>query len=142
MVKYKRFYHKKLFHHDQQRETSDSDDQNTSTKKNYPVHKMNHMNCSNYCMIHPHFWRSNMIIITSLMTIFTQPYVHTTQKKMIGFIRDCIVFPFQTKNQNNKLFGLLQFLIKDYPAYVWTRPSIKKILLLPLLIIYIILKKK
>ncbi len=61
---------------------------------------------------------------------------------MISFIIDLVRFPFESKNHQNKVYQLLQFLIKDYPAYLREKPSMKKILQLPLLVIYLVLKKK
>jgi len=39
-----------------------------------------------------------------------------------------------------RLKQLAKFLIKDYPAYLRSKPSLKRVLQLPFLIVYILLK--
>ena len=59
-----------------------------------------------------------------------------------GTIIDMIKYPFDKNKEKNKFHIFLQFLFIEYPAYFWEKPNIRRILVLPILIIYILFKKK
>jgi hypothetical protein len=60
---------------------------------------------------------------------------------MISFIIHIFAYPFEPHSTTNKFGQLLRFLFKNYPAYFWSGPSLKKIAQLPFLIIYHIFKE-
>ena len=61
---------------------------------------------------------------------------------MFRFFWDFIRYPFDTNKKYNKFAQFLDMLLKQYPALLWIRPNFKKILALPFLIIYYILKSE
>ncbi len=60
---------------------------------------------------------------------------------MIKFIIDFVKYPFDKNKENNKFQSFLNFLFKDYPAFLWERPNIWRVLVLPFLIISKIFKR-
>lgn len=50
-------------------------------------------------------------------------------------------YPFDA-SESNKFHQFLTTIFKDYPAFFWSQPSRKKVLVFPFLIIYAIFKKK
>jgi len=62
--------------------------------------------------------------------------------EMLRFLWDFIKYPFDSKKETNKFSVFLEMLLKQYPAVFWIRPNIKKILALPLLIVYFIFRTK
>jgi hypothetical protein len=60
---------------------------------------------------------------------------------MLDFFLDMFRYPFDD-NKNNKFHQFLTIIFKDYPAFLRSQPSRKKIVILPFLIIYAIFKKK
>lgn len=36
---------------------------------------------------------------------------------------------------------VLEFLVKDYPAYFWAKPSLRRVLMFPLLLVAIVIQK-
>lgn len=59
----------------------------------------------------------------------------------MDFLLDLLKFPFEASNQNNKFVRFLNFMFRDFPAYLWSKPSIWRLLMLPMLLIYKIFKK-
>ncbi|MDD2537659.1 MAG: hypothetical protein PHU61_04205 [Candidatus Absconditabacteria bacterium] len=60
---------------------------------------------------------------------------------MLQFLKDLFTFPFQKDKKQNKVYKLFNSLFKDFPALFWIKPTIKKIFVAPLLIIYHIFSK-
>ncbi|MCR5411660.1 MAG: hypothetical protein K6E76_01345 [Patescibacteria group bacterium] len=60
---------------------------------------------------------------------------------MWKFIKDFIMFPFQKDRSSNKITLLFNSLFKDFPAFFWEKPTLKKMLMAPLLVIYHIFSK-
>lgn len=61
---------------------------------------------------------------------------------MREFLKDFLIYPFDSHPENNKFSQFLTTIFKDYPAFLWHQPTWKKLLVLPLLIIYAIFRKK
>lgn len=61
---------------------------------------------------------------------------------MVRFLKDFFLFPFQHDRTDNKVAQLLTLLGKEYPAFFWQKPTIRRFLMLPFLVIYIIIKKE
>ncbi len=57
---------------------------------------------------------------------------------MRKFIKDFFTYPFQKDKSNNKRNLMMTSLFKDFPANFWTNPTLKKMLVAPLLVIYYI----
>lgn len=55
---------------------------------------------------------------------------------MRKFIKDFFLFPFQKEQKDNKISQLMESLFKDFPAFFREKPTLKKILIAPLLILY------
>jgi len=60
---------------------------------------------------------------------------------ILKFIRDLVIYPFDKDKKNNRFSILLDALLKNYPSFLWIKPNIKKILIMPFLVIYYIFKK-
>ena len=61
---------------------------------------------------------------------------------MFKFFRDLVIYPFDTHKETNKFGGFLKMIFKDYPAFLWIKPNIRKILAFPFLMIYYIVKSR
>lgn len=61
---------------------------------------------------------------------------------MFRLIRDFIIYPFDAHKETNKFGNFLKMIFKDYPAYFWIKPNIKKIIVFPFLVLYYIFIKK
>ncbi|AHB41381.1 hypothetical protein P148_SR1C00001G0590 [candidate division SR1 bacterium RAAC1_SR1_1] len=61
---------------------------------------------------------------------------------MFRFLWDFLKYPFDAHKEINKFSLFLEMLLKQYPAVFWIRPTFKKILALPLLIIYFVFRTK
>jgi hypothetical protein len=59
---------------------------------------------------------------------------------MIKFLKDFILYPIKSKDPNNKFGQFLDILFKKYPAFLWIKPSWRKILAFPFIIIHSIFK--
>lgn len=57
---------------------------------------------------------------------------------MFIFLKDFITYPFTTTKESNRFFHFLQFIAKDYPAYFWEKPSVKRIIVFPFLLVRLI----
>ena len=57
---------------------------------------------------------------------------------MRKFIKDFFSYPIQSNKSENKINRMMTSLFKDYPANFWTKPTLKKVLIAPLLILYYI----
>jgi len=60
---------------------------------------------------------------------------------MFSFLWDFIRYPFDSHKETNKFGRLLLVIFKQYPALFWVKPTWKKIVSLPLLVVYYIFKK-
>lgn len=54
------------------------------------------------------------------------------------FIIDIFRFPFETNNDNNRFYQVMDFIFVDYPAYLYDNFQFKKLLLFPVLLFYVI----
>lgn len=61
---------------------------------------------------------------------------------MFKFMWDTISYPRHYNNPENKLNQVFHFLFKEYPAFLWTKPSLKKVFILPFVIIAKIIYSK
>jgi hypothetical protein len=61
---------------------------------------------------------------------------------MFKFLRDFISYPFDSHKETNKFAGFLKMLFKDYPAFLWIQPNIRKIIALPFVALFYIFKNK
>lgn len=52
---------------------------------------------------------------------------------MFKFILDFIKYPFEPKNKNNKFFKFMNTVFKDYPAFLWVKPTWQRVISAPLL---------
>ncbi|MEI6117838.1 MAG: hypothetical protein WCP92_00860 [bacterium] len=52
------------------------------------------------------------------------------------------MYPFDTHKETNKFAAFLKMVFKDYPAFMWIQPSIRKILAFPFMILFFIFKSK
>lgn len=57
---------------------------------------------------------------------------------MRKFIKDFFTYPFQKDKSNNKINKMMTSLFKDFPAVFREKPTLKKTLIAPLLVIYYI----
>lgn len=46
---------------------------------------------------------------------------------MFKFILDFLKYPFEPKNKNNKFFKFMNTVFKDYPAFLWIKPTWQRI---------------
>ena len=60
---------------------------------------------------------------------------------MFKFILDFIKYPFEPKNKNNKFFKFMNTVFKDYPAFLWVKPTWQRIVSAPLLFLAKIFQK-
>jgi hypothetical protein len=60
---------------------------------------------------------------------------------MIKFIIDFILYPFKSKDPNNKFAIFLDVVFKKYPAFLRIKPNRRKVLAFPFVIIHTIFKK-
>jgi len=58
------------------------------------------------------------------------------------FVRDLLLFPFQPNKKENRFWQFLRMSFKEYPAFLRIKPSFKKILVFPFLVIYYLFKRK
>jgi len=61
---------------------------------------------------------------------------------MIKFIIDFFKYPFDSKKENNKFSKFLTIILKDYPAFLWVKPTWQRIVVAPLLFLAKIFQKK
>lgn len=61
---------------------------------------------------------------------------------MFHFIRDLIIYPFDSHKETNKFAGFLKMTFKDYPAFLRVKPNFKKILVFPFLMLYYVFRSK
>jgi hypothetical protein len=65
--------------------------------------------------------------------------------QMIRLLIDGLKYPLDKNKKNNKFHHFMNFLFKDYPAFLWDNPNPKKIfwriLLFPFLFVYNLFKK-
>lgn len=61
---------------------------------------------------------------------------------MFRFLWDFLRYPFDKHHETNKFHLFLNFVFKEYPAFFWLRPTFKKILLFPIISIYLIFRPK
>jgi len=61
---------------------------------------------------------------------------------MFVFIKDFLIYPFDKNKEKNKFSQFMKMLFRDYPAFLWIKPNLKKVILLPFLALYHIFKKK
>ncbi|HKL44556.1 MAG TPA: hypothetical protein VJ892_04765 [Candidatus Absconditabacterales bacterium] len=52
---------------------------------------------------------------------------------MFRFIRDFIRYPFDKYKEKNKFSKFLKLILKDYPAFLWLKPTWQRIVVLPIL---------
>lgn len=58
---------------------------------------------------------------------------------MLKFVRDFFLYPFTSAaKKSNRFRQFLQFVGKDYPAYFWAKPSVRRVIVLPFLLVRII----
>jgi len=60
---------------------------------------------------------------------------------MLKFLLDFIKYPFEPKNKDNKFFEFMNTIFKDYPAFLWVKPTWQRIVSAPLLFLAKIFKK-
>ena len=60
---------------------------------------------------------------------------------MIKFIVDFFKYPFDSKKENNKFSKFLDTIMKDYPAFLWTKPTWQRIVAAPFLFLAKIFQK-
>ena len=60
---------------------------------------------------------------------------------MFKFILDFIKYPFEPKNKDNKFFKFMNTIFKDYPAFLWVKPTWQRIVSAPLLFLAKIFQK-
>ena len=58
-----------------------------------------------------------------------------------GTIIDFFKFPFDKNKEENKFYKILTFSLIEYPAFFWQKPSIKKLIAFPFLLIYKMFEK-
>ncbi len=61
---------------------------------------------------------------------------------MFKFLRDLLIFPFDSHKETNKFGSFLRMLFKEYPAFLRIKPNIKKILAFPFIVLFYIFKSK
>ena len=54
---------------------------------------------------------------------------------MLIFLKDFFLYPFTSNTETNRFGQFLQFVGKDYPAYFRAKPSVGRVLVMPLLIV-------
>jgi len=61
---------------------------------------------------------------------------------IILFIRDMLIYPFVSAQQKkmNRFHKLLTFVLKDYPAFFWRKPTLRRALSFPVLFLYFLFK--
>ena len=60
---------------------------------------------------------------------------------MLKFLKDFILYPLKDKDPNNKFGQFLDIIFKKYPAFFRIKPSRRKILAFPFVILHAIFKK-
>lgn len=68
-------------------------------------------------------------------------YLECINMWILKFIRDLIIYPFDRDKKHNRFSRFLEAILKDYPAFLWIKPNIKKALIVPFLVIYYLFKK-
>jgi hypothetical protein len=61
---------------------------------------------------------------------------------MLRFLLDFFKYPFDTQNPENRFGKAMTTLFKEYPAFFWQKPSWKKVLVFPFLVVYAIFRRK
>lgn len=60
---------------------------------------------------------------------------------VLKFIWDFLRYPFDMDNDRNRFSNFIKTFFKDYPAFLWIKPNIKKIIIAPFLVIYNLFKR-
>lgn len=60
---------------------------------------------------------------------------------ILKFIRDLIIYPFDKDKKNNRFSNFLEAILKNYSSFLWIRPSIKKAIVMPFIVIYYLFRK-
>lgn len=68
-------------------------------------------------------------------------YQYIEDMWILKFIRDLVIYPFDGDKKHNRFSNLLEAILKDYPAFLWIKPNIKKALIAPFLVVYYVFKK-
>ncbi len=61
---------------------------------------------------------------------------------MFQFIRDFVRYPFDKNQEKNKFSKFLKLIFKDYPAFLWLKPTWQRIVVLPILSVAKIFQSK
>ena len=61
---------------------------------------------------------------------------------MFRFLRDLIIYPFDSHKETNKFAGFLKMLVKDFPAFLRIKPNIRKIIAFPFVMLFYVFKTK
>jgi hypothetical protein len=61
---------------------------------------------------------------------------------MFRFLWDFIKYPFDTNKEQNKFSNFLKLILKDYPAFLWIKPTWQRILVAPFLFLARIFQRK
>ncbi|MFA7298309.1 MAG: hypothetical protein WC010_01560 [Candidatus Absconditabacterales bacterium] len=61
---------------------------------------------------------------------------------MFRFLRDLIIYPFDSHKETNKFASFLKMIFKDYPAFLWIKPNFRKIIAFPFLMLFYVFKNK
>jgi hypothetical protein len=61
---------------------------------------------------------------------------------MFQFLIDFIKYPFDSNNKENKFSKFLKTVLKDYPAFLWVKPTWQRVVSAPLLFLAKLFQKK
>lgn len=60
---------------------------------------------------------------------------------LLRLLIDFFRYPFDAHRETNKFGRFLNFLFKEYPAFLWVKPSLLRIALFPVILLYQLFKK-
>ena len=58
------------------------------------------------------------------------------------FLKDMFSYPFCADKEQNQFWKFLTTIFKDYPAFFWAKPTFKKALAFPFVVLYALFRTK
>lgn len=87
-------------------------------------------------------WRKSLHLFFSSFLIYTlQSFISTFAMGLLRLLRDMIMYPRDPNKEANRFHEVLTFLLRDYPAFLWTKPSIIRVVVFPLFLLYFMFKE-
>lgn len=86
-----------------------------------------------------HYYAS--LVIHPYSSIYCSIFYSTHDMGLFLLLRDMCKYPRDNHKETNRFHELLTFLLRDYPAFLWTKPSLLRVIVFPLFLLYFMFKE-